>query len=408
MKLKTIIVSVGVLAVASVGVYVARRPAPPPATDARLGQPIVDAKAIESAAKLRLSDAGKSVTLARQSDGTWRVPSYYDMPADFQKLSGFVGNLTEAKIQRLVTSNAERIARLEFKDTKIELLDNSDKVLWSVTLGKNPENGGGRFLRFGDEPKAYLANLNAWLDTEPKNWANAELLNVKPEDVAKVEIPVAEGGPIVVSRAKKDDAWTAEKTPAGQKVKADKISSVLSSVANLRFSDTTPTDDANATAAKAHERVFKVTTFDHKTYTIALGRKPEEKKLKPPTPTTDGKTGPAALGSFSDLAKKEEKKDPGAPADDKKEDAKKDDKPLAPEFETSPAGPVYAQVTSSDASAPVNALMQKRAFQIPDYIFTGLPQKADELFEPAPAPAPAAAAAASDAKKDAPKPEEKK
>jgi len=34
-------------------------------------------------------------------------------------------------------------------------------------------------------------------------------------------------------------------------------------------------------------------------------------------------------------------------------------------------------------------LMQKRAFQIYEYTFTGLPQKADELFEALPVPPPA-------------------
>ena len=58
---------------------------------------------------------------------------------------------------------------------------------------------------------------------------------------------------------------------------------------------------------------------------------------------------------------------------------KKDDKPLAPEFETIPAGPVYAFITHSDATAPVNALMQKRAFQISEYTFTSLPQKAEDV-----------------------------
>ena len=42
----------------------------------------------------------------------------------------------------------------------------------------------------------------------------------------------------------------------------------------------------------------------------------------------------------------------------------------------------------------MNTAMQKRAYQISDYVFTGLPQKADELFEPAPPPAPAPAPAA--------------
>ena len=317
------------------------------------------------------------------------------MAADFSKLSGFVGNLTDAKLQRLVTSNPERIARLEFKDTKIELLGADGKVNFSVILGKNPETGGGRFVRFGEENKAYLASLNAWIDGESRNWANPELISLKLDDLARVEIPFAEGGPLVVSRAKKEDAWTADRTPEGQRVKADKIGSLLSTLATVRFTESTATDDANATAAKANLRTFKVTTFDNKTVTVALGRKPEEKKLKAPTPGADGKSGPAALGSVSDLAKKEEAK-PG--------EAKKDDKPLAPEFETIPAGPVFAYITHSEGSQPINALMQKRAFQIAEYSFTSLPQKAEEMFEPvppAPAPPPPAAAPATPA--EAPK-----
>lgn len=367
MRLKTLVIVIGVLAAASVAVYFTRQPAAPVTTDARVGQPLVEPKLIESAAKLRLSDQGKTVTLARQADGTWRVSSYYDTPADFTKLSGFVGSLTEAKIQELVTTSPSRIARLEFKDTKIELLDAADKVTWSVLLGKNRELGGGRYVRFGEEPKAFVTNLNAFLDAEAKSWASAELLNVKPEDVAKVEIPFAEGGPITVSRAKKDDPWTADKTPANQKVKADKIASLLTSVGNVRFSETSAPDDAVVGVAKANQRTFKLTTFDNKTYTIALGRKPEEKKPKPaattpPTPATP----PVA---------------PAVPVDPSK--------PAEPEFETIPAGPVYAFITDADAAAPINALMQKRAFQVYEYSFTSLPQKAEELFEPAPAATPA-------------------
>ncbi len=396
MKIKTLVVSIIVLAVLAVGAFLLQRPAPPPPADTRLNQPMVDRAAVEKAAKIRITDAGKTLELTRQADGSWKVPSYHDLPADFGKLSGFVGNLTEAKLQRLVTSNAERIGRLEFKDTKVELLDASGKVVFTVTLGKNPETGGGRFVRFGDEQKAFLASFSAWLDMEARNWANAELTNLKPDDVAKIEIPFAEGGPLTVSRAKKEDAWTADKTPAGQKVKADRIASLLSSVGTVRFTDSSATDDANAVAAKANQRAFKLATFDGKTISVAMGRKPEEKKLKPPAASTDGKTGPAALGSVADLAKK----------DEAKASEKKDDKPLAPEFETIPAGPVFAFVSHSDASAPVNSHMAKRAFQIAEFTFTGLPQKADELFEPAtppaapaPTPAPAGPVPAAEPKK---------
>jgi hypothetical protein len=407
MKLKTLIVTVLVLAVLSIGVYIANRPGPKVTGDPKVDQPLVDRATVEKSSKLKISDAGKTVELTRQSDGTWRVTSYYDLPADFTKLSGFIGNLTDAKLQRLVTSSAERIARLEFKDTKIELFDAAGKPTFSATLGKNAELGGGRYVRFGDEQKAYQTNLNAWLDSESKNWANAELINIKADDIAKIEIPFAEGGPITLSRAKKEDPWTADKTPAGQKVKADKVSSVISSVAAVRFSDTTAPDDPAVAPAKANLRTFKLTTFDNKTITVAMGRKPEEKKLKPPAPTADGKSGPGALGSMADLTKKAEPKE----GETKPGEEKKDDKPLAPEFETIPAGPVFVFISSSEASAPVNTLMQKRAFQISDYTFTGLPQKAEELFEPAPpppAPATMPETKADEKKAEAPKAESKK
>ncbi len=388
MRLKTILVTVAVLAVLSIGAFLARRPAATAAADARVNRPLVAADTIEKAAKLRISDAGKTVELARQPDGTWRVPSYYDMPADFNKLSGFVANLTDAKIQRLVTTNPERISRLEFKDTKIELLDRAEQVLFTATLGKNAEVGGGRYVRLGNEPKAYHTNLSAFLDADPKNWASAELLNLKADDIAQIEIPFADGGPVTVSRAKKEDPWTAENAPADKKLKADKVSSLLGSLTGLRFSDTTPLDDSNLAAAKNNSRIVKLTTFDKKTVTVALGRKPEEKKLKLPAASADGKSGPGSLGNLADLAKKGESKNPAT-----KGEEKKDDKPLAPEFDTVPAGPVFAQVTNSDNSAPINALMQKRGFQISDYTFTSLPQTRDELFEPAAPAAPVAPAA---------------
>lgn len=378
MKIKSIVLTIALLAVLSAVAFFATRPAPPLIADQRLGQPIVDRAIVEKAAKLRFTDQGKTVTLVRQADATWKVASYHDFPADFSKLATFISGLTDAKLERLVTSSPARIALLEFKDTKIELLDATDKELWTVTLGKNPDTGSGRYVRFGPEAKAFLASLSAYLDTESKNWANTELLALKVDDVAKIEIPFAEGGPVTVSRAKKEDPWTAEKTPDGQKLKADKVASLLSSLSSIRFSDTNDRTDPTAAAAKANERLFKIETFDKKVLKIALGRKPEEKKLKPIAPPAEGQSALAALGTAADMLKKDADGKPAELA-----------KPITPEFETIPAGPVFVNITHSDGSASVNALMQKRAFQISDYTFTSLPQKSDELFEPAPVAAPA-------------------
>ncbi len=384
MKLKSIVRTIAILAALSAVAFFATRPTPAPVADTRVGQPLADRAIVEKATKLRLNDQGKTVTLVRQADATWKVASYHDFPADFSKLATFIGSLTDAKLERLVTSSPARIALLEFKDTKIELLDATDKELWTVTLGKNPDTGSGRYVRYGAEAKAFLASLSAYLDTDSKNWANTELLALKVDDVAKIEIPFAaanasEPTSLTLSRATKDAPWTAEKTPDGQKLKADKIAAVLSSLSSIRFSETNDLTDANAVAAKANERLFKIETFDKKVLKIALGRKPEEKKLKPITPPAEGQSALSSLGTAADMLKKDADGKPAEPA-----------KPIAPEFETIPAGPVFVSISHSDgATAPVNALMQKRAFQISDYTFTSLQQKSDELFEPAPVAAPA-------------------
>lgn len=329
MKLKGLAVTVVILSVLSaIAFWANRTPAAAPG-DARVGQPLGDPTAIEKAARIRLSDQGKTIVLTRAPDGSWRDTSYFDLPADFSKLAGFAGDLVTAKIQRLVTANPDRISRLEFKDTQIEFLDAAGRPLWSVTLGKSPESGGGRFVRFDDEDKAYLANLTAWIDTDPKNWANAQLIDLKSDDVARVEVTFDAAGPVTVARAKKDGTWTADKTPAGQRASADKISALLSTLGALRFSDTSDPADPAAIAAKQHLRTVKLTSFNGQTTVISMGRKPEEKK-------------PAV-----------------------------------------PAGPVFVFITRPDAGAPINGLMQKRAFQVDEYTFTSLPQKPDELFEQA-------------------------
>jgi len=326
MKLKGLAVTVAILAVLAAGAFWANRAPAPARADPRVGQPLGDPAAIGQAAAIRLSDQGKSIALTRGPDGAWRDASYYDLPADFSKLAGLASDLVAARIQRLVTTNPDRLARLEFKDTQIEFRDAGGRPLWSVTLGKSPDAGGGRFVRFAGEDKAYLANLSAWIDTDPKNWANAQLLDLKPDDVAKVGVTFDPSGSVVLTRTTQNGGWTAGAAAAGRKVNADAVASLLASLGTVRFSDTSDPADPAVAAARQHLRTITFTTFAGQTTVVALGRKPEEKK-------------PAV-----------------------------------------PAGPVYVFITSSDPRAPINAWMKTRAFQVDEYTFTGLPQKPDDLF----------------------------
>jgi hypothetical protein len=409
MKLRTLVITVAILAVLSGVVFLVNRPVVAPVADARVGQPLLKPADAEKIAKVRITDAGKTVELVKTAAGSWQVTSYNDFPADFDKLAHFVDDLTSAKIDSYVSSDPKTISRLEFKDTKVTFLDAGGATLLDLTLGKTDDNGY-RFLHFGTEDKAFRLRLDTMLDTEAKNWADSALIKLKTEDIAKVELsfpaeaatvaagagapavtPGTEATTVTATRAKKDDPFTTDHVPAGQQFKPAALNTALSSLTDLRFTDTTATDDTKATAAKANARTVKLTTFDGRTVTIALGRKPEEQRPKPPAPApvatppvagvADPGSVPAAGGTPALPGTT-----PAAPDATKPPDAATPDKSAAPEMETIPAGPVFAFIAHSDASAPINGLMQKRAFEVSDFALTSLPQKASELFEPLPPP----------------------
>ena len=338
MKLKTLALSVAVLLVLAIVAYFLQRPPAAAAMDARIGQSIFDAKALGKTARLRVIDQGKTVLLAKQSDGKWIDSSYYDLPADFSKLSRFIDDLSNAKIQRLVTRSPERLARLDFKDTSIALLDSAGQALWTITLGKSAE-GGGRFVKFDDEQKGYLANLSLFLDADAKNWADSLLVDLKPDDVAGVEVGFETGEPVAASRAKKEAAWTAAQAPAGQRIKGERITSLLSSFGSLRFQDTANLTDANVEAARQHSRIIKLTTFDHKTFTLELGRKPEEKKeigKIEPTAASNSEPNLSTVASAKVETQNPEPA-PAAPPPAKPEEPKVETTPLVRSTRSSPA-----------------------------------------------------------------------
>ena len=394
MKLKTLASAVAVLAVLSAVAWYLQRPPPPPAADPRVGQPVLDGQLLTRTARVRLTDQGKTVVLTKQPDAKWRDTSYYDLPADFDKLSHFTDDLTTAKVERLVSRNPEVLARLEFKDSTVTLLDAAGKELWRLTLGKEADSGG-RFVKLDDEAKGYLANLSTFLDSDPKNWADSLLVDLKPDDIATVSVGFDAGEPVVAVRAKQGAAWAAEKTPDGRRLDGEKITSLLSSLTSLRFQDTAAPDDPNVVAAREHSRTITLTTFDKKTFAIQIGRKPEEKKTEArgQKPAAGGKPegsgqkteGRAEKVTTSTPEPKTQNAEPAAAAPAPPKPEGEGGKPAE---ETIPAGPVYVFITSSDPAAPVNALMKLRAFQVYDWNYTSLPQKADELFEALPAPPP--------------------
>ncbi len=399
MNLKPLALVVALLALAA-GIVFWRNHAP--ATDAsadpRTGRPIVAADTLGALRGLRLVSGGQTLVLEADKDGRqWTVPGYFGFPADFDKLVSFVESLRSAKIARFVTARADRIERLGFSGDLIELLGADSKPLLTLHLGRNNDSGG-RFVRFADEPKAYLAELDAWLDAVPKNWARSQLLDVKPADVAALELRFADGSTLAAKRNADSTAWTADALPEGKELKSADLDALVTQLATLRFTETAEPAAPDAVAAREHAQTVVLTLKDGTAYTVALGRRPA-----PSAP-------PAAANPESGVQKAEvaeakqpeatrpqpaiavSESSPSSPADSESETADskletQNAKPGAP----APAapGPVFVFIAANRDAAPINALMQKRAFQTNEWLLTSLPANRDALLQAKPTPPPA-------------------
>ncbi len=387
MKLKPLFLIVVLLAALSVVAYVLQRPPGAASPDPRVGRPVLDPAVLDATARIELTDQGKRVVLAK-SGAAWVVSSYYDLPADFAKLSRLIDDLNRATISRLVTREPATLARLGFKDAAITLVDAAGRVVWKLAIGKDAE-GGGRFVRYDDEAKGFVANLSAYLDLEPKNWADMQLVNLKADDLAAVAIGLPDGTTVRATRANKDAAWAAANPPAGQRLNLDRLTTLLGSLTRLRFEDTAEPGDAGVAGARPHARTITLTTFGHETITIQLGRVPEAPK--PEAQKTEAKA-PGAPGIADNTQGSAPAPGGSGPAATGNPEPKTQNPESPP-----PPRPVYAFITSSNPGAPINALMKRRAYQVFDWIENGLPQKPADLFEPIPGAPPAASSKPSEA-----------
>ena len=89
MKLRSLVIGVGLLALLSVAVYLRNRPVAAAVADARVGQPVLGSEVVAQAAGLVVSDQGKKVELAKGADGTWRFSDTNGMtqPVRFYRAS---------------------------------------------------------------------------------------------------------------------------------------------------------------------------------------------------------------------------------------------------------------------------------------------------------------------------------
>lgn len=367
MNLKTLSISVLILAILSGLAAWLNRSTVASDPDPRVGHSLLADIAANDTDGLILNRDGETVELQRDEAQNWRVKSYHDLPADESKLRRLVQELADADIERVVTRNPERAARLELGESVVTFSNGGSSS--TITFGKNAQRGG-RYLKLdeADDAPVYLTATTTFLDTTAKNWADTALTAFDASDIKQLEIDFSTSEQITVTRVDADSDWQVPALAADKRLRSASVSSLLNQLSSLRFTETASPEAEDVVAAAAHQIAFKLTTFDDETITVAIGSKPEQTILK--EESVDPVDTVADLSSTPDHA--------AANAERAVEDM----------TETIPAGPVYVSINGPASRAPLAEAQSKLAFQIADYIFTGLPTERAGLLEDAPPPDP--------------------
>ncbi|MBT5816300.1 MAG: DUF4340 domain-containing protein [Opitutales bacterium] len=353
MNLKNLYISAGVLAILAIITSYLNSSNNAPLLDERVGSTVVDKALLRNAAKAIVNDDDQTLTLiADSANNRWTLEEKHNLPVSYSRISQLAQSITEAKLQRLVSENPDRIAELGFDTgTAIRFLDSDGNDIVSLELGKETDNQR-QFLRYQGEEKAFLANTTFNINSSPDSWLEKALVSFEAGDVVGIETELQYGDSLSVTREDENADWQSEELPDGKILNQSSVTQIATRLAGLNFSATADKDGDNVTAARDNSHRFKLTLKDGRSYTYTIGRQPEVSIEKQAEKTDEN--GETTTETESEIV--------------------------------TPEGPVYFFIAAADNSDPVNGYMEKSAFEASSYQYTSLPTSTDTLLSDAPEP----------------------
>ena len=354
MNIKNLYISAGVLAILAIATSLFKKSDSAPLLDDRVGTAIVDSAALRDTAKIVVEMEDGSLSLVNQGESNlWLLEERFNLPVSYDRISQLAQNVSDAKLQRLVSENPERIATLGFETgERIRFVDKLGNDIVAFQLGKETENGR-QFMRYESEEKAFLVDTTFFINSSLDSWLEKKLVDFEADDVTAIEASLQNGDQITVTRENADSDWeTDDALPEGKILNQSSIGQIATRLSGLTFTATAETDDENVTAAKDNSHQFTLKLGNGDSYEYSIGRQPEVKVEK--EVEKEGENGETTTEIEEEVV--------------------------------TPEGPVYYFITSSDNDHPINAYMNRAAFEASSYQFTSLPEAMDALLADAPEP----------------------
>ena len=254
----------------------------------KLGQKLFDNLKVNDIAKITINSTDGAVILKKEKT-FWVVENRFNYPADFSKITDLATKLKELKIGRRFNASGDIISRLSLhlpekkeippsqKGIQIVLVDKQKKILLDLILGKIREStsrSGGQYVMLSTTSTVYLVDQNfRFLEKEPKQWLNKDLIDIKAKDIEKVICftPGREKVIYAIKRPEKEQPPEFVNAPRNRKVETSKINQVVEALTGLKIEDIAdPGKNIKQTKFK-NTPYFEYYLFDGTVYNIYPG-----------------------------------------------------------------------------------------------------------------------------------------
>ncbi len=212
----------------------------------------------DAVAKVTIQTKDGTITLIRTSPETWTSPDRFDYPAAGDKINKLVRQLNDMRLIEAKTASTERYERLEVEDMAegassrlIRLEDEGGKVLAEALIGKRlfrltGNANSGTYIRRPGEDQSWLASGGFDLEPEVEAWLDQIVVEIDREEVARVEIALADGEIYSVSREKAGDELQFDGLADGESLKADaSLIELASALTSVRHAGVKPEADVS-------------------------------------------------------------------------------------------------------------------------------------------------------------------
>ena len=204
--------------------------------------------------------ASARVFKVQKVDGTWRIPSHHNYPADGEdrlaKTARTLIGVKRGAVASRVAADHERFGVVdplgEASDTlkgrgqRLTLMKDSEIAVADLIIGKKlPEGENRYYVRHPEEKETYITELEVDISTKFGDWVEADLLKLDRDDLTKLEAKSTKvDGPsfsevvdATLSRANSTDDWALnELNEETEEVNKDDVTAMVNVLDNLKLS----------------------------------------------------------------------------------------------------------------------------------------------------------------------------